>query len=97
MEGLDVAAILVENNPGVRRDLVEMAADALRLYHEAAENVSRNGAIVAHPRTGAPMANPYLAVMDRQQAILGRDPLRRVNCATALVALRSNGCGQVVR
>jgi hypothetical protein len=60
---LDVAAVLVEN--GVKPDLAAMYADAFCEWHEALENINRNGSVVANPRTGAPIDNPYLRVRDK--------------------------------
>lgn len=45
-------------------DAVRIYLDALEIYSEASENIARNGAVTAHPRTGAPLVNPYLAVRD---------------------------------
>jgi len=45
-------------------------ADAFLLYLEAEENIRRNGAITAHPRTGAPLENPYLQVRNQASKIL---------------------------
>lgn len=58
----DVLVRLVELNPKVGRDRLCIYADAMVLYLEASENIARNGAITAHPRTGAPIENPYLKV-----------------------------------
>ena len=51
-----------------------MYASALLLYREAAANIAQNGAICAHPRTGAPMENPYLRVQAHAVGILGKFP-----------------------
>jgi phage terminase small subunit len=48
----------------VKRDRAVQYADAFLEYREASENIERNGVIVAHPRTGAPMPNPYVRVRD---------------------------------
>ena len=60
-------------------------ADALRIYQEAAENVKKNGAICAHPRTGTPMDNPYLKVMASQSAILRKYPKMKADRVLALL------------
>lgn len=54
--------ILKSSNPGARADDLQMYFDAFVDYVHAAENVMQNGSIVFHPRTGAPMDNPYLKV-----------------------------------
>jgi phage terminase small subunit len=55
---------------GVRRDRATMYADCYLEYRTASENIARNGVIVAHPRTAAPLQNPYLAVRDKALAKL---------------------------
>lgn len=58
----EALAQLAELNPKIKRDRLCIYVDALLLYREASENIERNGAITAHPRTGAPLENPYLKV-----------------------------------
>lgn len=69
---IDIATELERDNPRVRSVDLRVFADALRIYQEAAENVAANGAICSHPRTGAPIENPYLKIQAQQGAILGR-------------------------
>jgi phage terminase small subunit len=66
------AELLKDNadNPAATQTMVALVADALGIYAEAAENVKRNGAIVSHPRTGSPIENPYLKVMNTQARFL---------------------------
>lgn len=45
-------------------------ADAFVEYTAAQANVEANGAIVADPRTGSPIQNPYLVVRDKAFARL---------------------------
>jgi phage terminase small subunit len=40
-------------------------ADAFLEYREATTQIEAHGIIVLHPRTGAPMENPYLPIRDR--------------------------------
>ena len=54
-------------------------------YHEAADNVERNGAMCAHPRTGAPIENPYLKIRASQGAVLAK--MRHIKGDRALQAL----------
>lgn len=54
--------ILKNSNPGARADDLQMYFDAFVDYVEAAAKVAQQGAIVLHPRTGAPLDNPYLKV-----------------------------------
>lgn len=69
---------------GRAQDAVRMYADAFRDYRAAQANVDANGSIVAHPRTGAPIENPFLKVREaarrslldlRAKARLKVDPL----------------------
>lgn len=66
----EVFAILRQNNPAASLSALRIYADAFVTYAEAAANVAENGAIVAHPRTGEPMDNPYLRVREQAAAQL---------------------------
>ena len=57
---------------GVTRDRATMYAAAYATFHEADANITANGAVVAHPRTGAPLENPYLRIRDKALAALKR-------------------------
>ena len=71
----DVIEILRSENPRASLGQVVMYADAWLAYREAARNIATHGVIVAHPRTGAPMANPYgpvqAAAQRRMAAVAG--------------------------
>jgi hypothetical protein len=41
---------------------LNLYAEAFQQWQEATANIRENGAVCAHPRTGQPMPNPYLAV-----------------------------------
>lgn len=69
---IDIEAELRLDNPTVRLVEVRVFADALRTYHEASRNVQGNGAIVMHPKTGAPIENPYLKVLKQSGDVLSR-------------------------
>lgn len=71
---IDIAAELAKDNKGASVIQLQMYADALRTYNEAAQNVQKNGAICSHPRTGAPIENPYLKIRAQQSAILQKMP-----------------------
>jgi hypothetical protein len=64
----EIVAALVEK--GATKDRATIYADAFLEYQEATENITRNGTIVAHPRTANPIENPYLAIRDRAAAKL---------------------------
>lgn len=57
-------------NPDRPVEVLVRYADAFAQYHEAADNLARNGIITAHPRTGAPLENPYLKVRNAASEIL---------------------------
>lgn len=58
----EVIGILKRDNPHAGSDAVSMYADCFMDYKEAADNIAKNGNIVAHPRTGSPIENPYIKV-----------------------------------
>ena len=58
----EVIDALRKSNPSARADDVAMYADCFLDYKEAADNIAKNGNIVAHPRTGSPIENPYIKV-----------------------------------
>ena len=69
---IDVVAELQQDNPGLRLIDLQLFADALATYKEAAKNIRSNGSIVMHPRTGAPIDNPYLKIASSSGAIIGK-------------------------
>jgi phage terminase small subunit len=75
-----IRALIQSENPTARVDDVELYARQFLTYIEAAENIERNGTIVAHPRTGAPMENPYNKVRTAAQASMQKmKRLRKLN------------------
>lgn len=66
----EIERILIEDNPKSPLVTIKVYSLTFITYFEAADNVKKNGAIVLHPRTGAPIENPYLKIMNQQQAIL---------------------------
>ena len=65
-----IRQLIEEDNPGAKVDDVELYTHQFLTYLEAAENILRNGTIVAHPRTGAPMENPCVKVRATAQGQL---------------------------
>jgi hypothetical protein len=57
-----IVAVLIRDNPALRVDFATIYADAIIDYLAASENIRDNGSVVLHPRTGAPIDNPYLRV-----------------------------------
>lgn len=80
-----LVTLLREDNPDVSGPTLVVYADALRVYHEAADNIRRIGSVVTHPRTGAPMENPYLRVQTQQGKVLAKLQWIRSDRAQALL------------
>ncbi len=57
-----IAALIAR---GTRKDKACLYADAFLAYQEANQNIIENGCIVLHPRTAAPVENPYLRLRER--------------------------------
>lgn len=68
----EVEELIREDNPRLSASVVQVISDALYAYAEAQANVRKNGSIVAHPRTGAPIENPYNKVMNQKASIITR-------------------------
>jgi len=54
--------MLKTQNPRGNFADMTMYTDYFFDYQEASENISKNGTIVAHPRTGSPIENPYVKI-----------------------------------
>lgn len=85
MGEIDIAAELAQDNPHVRAITIRIYADALRTYHEASTNILQRGAVCAHPRTGAPLENPYLKIRTQTGAVLAKMPRINSNRVAALL------------
>lgn len=55
---------------------IGMYADYFTSYMTASDNIRRHGEIVQHPRTGAPIPNPYIPVRDSAAKMLKTFKLR---------------------
>lgn len=62
LEKRPIVEALKKENPDATTAVVMMYADAFIDYQEAQSNIDIHGAVVMHPRTGAPIDNPYLKV-----------------------------------
>lgn len=68
----ELVAVLMRDNPRSPRDAIEIYVTAFLEYREAQANIEKNGAIVFHPRSGAPIENPYLRVRtNAERTMLG--------------------------
>lgn len=56
----DIFDFLQKQNPRINKTKIIVFVDAALTYSESTKNITKNGVIVAHPRTGAPIDNPYL-------------------------------------
>lgn len=83
---IDLIAELRKENPRVRTIELQIFADALRMYTEAAANIREHGSIVMHPRTGAPIENPYLHIQRSTGETLAKMRSIVSNRAVALLA-----------
>ncbi|MFO0448673.1 MAG: P27 family phage terminase small subunit [Pseudomonadota bacterium] len=68
MEKVKLMEILAKAKVSAER--ATLYADAFLEYTAAQKNIDDNGAIVADPRTGSPIPNPYLQVRDKAFARL---------------------------
>lgn len=67
----DVLRILREDNPS--RQLapkIAIYADAFLEYQAAQANIDEHGAVVFHPRTGAPIDNPFIRVRNAASKLM---------------------------
>ncbi len=71
----EVVKLLMQHNTEDMTAQVVMYASSFVGYLEAEENISRNGIIVAHPRTGSPIENPYLKIRSEAMREMKRFPL----------------------
>jgi len=79
---------------------IGMYADYFTSYMTASDNIRRHGEIVQHPRTGAPISNPYIPVRDSAAKMLKTFKLRTgdlsVCCPLIAVCLRMPGHKTIV-
>lgn len=68
----EVLSALGRDNPKAKAGDIVMYADAFMEYQAAQANIAQHGSIVFHPRTGAPIDNPYMRVRDKAGALMRR-------------------------
>lgn len=81
---MDIINILRNDNQKASDIEIKIYADTLKTYCEASKNIETHGSIVFHPRTGAPIENPYLKLRTSAGATLAK--MRRINGSRALKA-----------
>jgi len=86
MGKIDILAELQKDNLHASAIALKVFADALGVYEEASRNVAQHGAIVMHPRTGAPMENPYLKIQTAKGAVIAK--MRTIEAKRVLVLLQ---------
>lgn len=69
---IDVEKELQKDNQTESLIKIKIYADALKAYCEASANISKNGSVCSHPRTGAPIENPYLKVRSATGSTLSK-------------------------
>jgi phage terminase small subunit len=71
-----VLEALRDENPRAPAGHLQMYADAYLEYAKAQANIDEHGPVVFHPRTGAPIDNPYLKIRNGAAAALQKLPLK---------------------
>lgn len=81
-----IRELILADNPSARVVDVEQYAHQMLSYVEASESILTLGTITAHPRTAAPMENPYLKVRASSLAAMNRlKRLKRVDSLWSVV------------
>ena len=87
MGKVSIETSLRAENPKAKEIDIEVMSMTLKTYFEASSNVKKNGAIVSHPRTGAPIENPYLKIQAAQAAQLAK--MRTIKSDVTVRALKA--------
>lgn len=66
----EIIESLKKTNPKAKISDIVIYADAYLEYLSAQKNISENGSIVYHPRTGSPIENPYIKVRNNASAVI---------------------------
>lgn len=66
----EIAKELRRCNKTARPDTLRIYGDAAFEYLDAQGNIEKRGAVVRHPTTGAPIANPYLKIRDAASKVM---------------------------
>lgn len=77
MEQVEKAALLSKLralNPRYSPADLVIYVDAVAEYKHAQANIDEHGTIVMHPRTGAPIPNPYSEIRDRAGRLIAKHP-----------------------
>ena len=75
-EKTNVRLLIESLNPRALASDIAIYADAFLDYREAVMNIEKNGNITLHPRTGAPIENPYIKVKVQAISIIQKIKLK---------------------
>lgn len=81
----EIILLLKDENPKAQDIYIDIYANALYHYLHAVENIKANGNIVASPRTGQPIENPYCKVEAEKIKVLTK--MRYIKSEKTLKAL----------
>lgn len=70
----EAIAALREANPSAKAQDLELYANAWMDYQTAQANIDEHGTIVFHPKTGAPIENPFFKIRAAAAAQLQKIP-----------------------
>lgn len=88
MGKINIKDLLKKENPRAKDIDIEIVGNAISIYLEATSNITTNGSIVLHPRTGAPIENPYLKIQSQQSSIICK--FKNIKSNDALAQLKTN-------
>lgn len=60
------------NGERTRASDIAIYADAFIEYRLAQANIDQHGTIVFHPKTGAPIENPYISIRNKASQVIQR-------------------------
>lgn len=65
-----IIAAIKADSPRAKMSDIIIYADAYLEYQAAQANIAEHGSIVFHPRTGAPIENPYIKIRNSASATI---------------------------
>jgi phage terminase small subunit len=80
MTKAEVIEKLTKANPSARSSDLQIYADAFLEYQAAQKNIDEHGSVVFHPKTGAPIDNPFCRVRDRASTIIRKMRTIKADC-----------------
>ena len=93
-----IRELILADNPAARVVDVEQYSHQAVAYVEASVSILNLGTITAHPRTAAPMENPYLKVRASSLATMNKiKRLKRLDSLWYAIRLHLEACGKLNR